>query len=142
LIQPQLCGAEPSGRGRVGRQGGDLAVGAELVDPVHYRLLLPALGVTLLATVVLAQSRRECLPDQRQVTVRDQPGVTDPQLCGPEPSDRGRADRQGGDLAVDAGLVDPVDHRLFLPALGVTLIQSRARASPTNDRSPSDDNPP
>jgi hypothetical protein len=24
----------------------------------------------------------------------------------------------------------------------VTLIQSRARASPTNDRSPSDDNPP
>lgn len=68
--------------------------------------------------------------------------MTELQLCGPEPSDRGRVGRQGGDLAVGAGLVEPVDHRLLLPALGVTLIQSRASASPTNDRSPSDDNPP
>jgi hypothetical protein len=67
--------------------------------------------------------------------------VTEPQLCGPEPSGRGRVGRQGGDLAVGAGLVNPVHYRLLLPALGVALIQSRARASRTSDRSPSETNP-
>jgi hypothetical protein len=62
-------------------------------------------------------------------------------LYGPEPFGRGRADRQGGDLAVGAGLVNPIDHRLLLPALGVALIQSRASASRTSDRSPSETNP-